>query len=107
MIAWGTFAQSSPKKGQSKNSPTTLDPKKPANFHAPHKKKTTKTLSYDALSQYAKRIEKVQQKSKHQELSSAQIQKDGREKPRFGHRRNPKIRKPGKQKFCKVCGIYH
>ncbi len=73
MIAWGTFAQVAQKKGQSKNSPTTLDPKKPANFHAPYKKKNIKALTYDAVVEYTKRIEKVKQKSKRQELSSAQI----------------------------------
>lgn len=70
------------------------------------KKKEKHTSTYEEeVVDFRKRVSEAYRKNAKEEIES---QKKRYQDPTyFGHKRKPKKRKPGNQKFCKVCGIKH
>ena len=85
----------------------TIKKEKKSLFHFLKKKKTNpyRSTKEEEVAAFRNRIKKVyKQKAKDEKLA----QKPEYSNPLyFGHKRPPKKRPPGKQKFCKVCMIKH
>jgi hypothetical protein len=112
-LVWSvSVAQSSKKKKKAKvdteQEPSSLDPYYPKENIAPKKNKSSSSakITYDnaeeefydrmmALEKTKRKNERLMEKPQYSEPSY------------FGHKRPPKRHKPGKMKFCKVCGIRH
>lgn len=68
------------------------------------KKKNT-SLQYNEVTAFRERLQKVyKEKAKEEKLSQKKRYKDP---TYFGHKRKPKKRPVGKQKFCSICRIKH
>ncbi len=68
-------------------------------------KKKEKKQGKNEVEEFRARLSKVyKQKAKEERLADKPQYKD---QSYFGHKRKPKKRPPGKQKFCKVCKIKH
>lgn len=109
-----TYGQSGKKKKRNKGKntteaagPTSVDPNYSIMDYAPKGDKSIKSkgITYDAERRFYERkemIEKARRKAE-KELMKPQYT----DPMYFGHKRPPKKHKPGKMKFCKVCGIRH
>ncbi len=68
-------------------------------------KKKQKKQGKDEVAEFRDRLQKVyKQKAKEEKLADKPRYKDP---TYFGHKKKPKKRPVGKQKFCKVCKIKH
>lgn len=68
-------------------------------------KKNEKKQGKDEVAEFRSRLQKVyKQKAKEERLADKPRYKDP---SYFGHKKKPKKRPVGKQKFCKVCKIKH
>ncbi len=68
-------------------------------------KKKEKNQGKDEVAEFRARLQKVyKQKAKEERLADKPRYKDP---TYFGHKRKPKKRPVGKQKFCKICKIKH
>jgi uncharacterized protein HemX len=103
------------KKKQSEPAPTSQQPSSLSPNTTPQVQQPSKTKSktkspklevrYDAERQYYKRAKQV---AKDQIKAEKELQKPQYSDPLyFGHKRPPKKRPLGKQKFCKECGMKH
>jgi len=89
------------------NQPTSMDPSYPTMDYAPkyEKKAQSIDLSYNAEQRYYEQKEKI---AKARKKAEKELMKPQYTDPMyFGHKRPPKKHKPGKMKYCKVCGIRH
>ena len=88
-------------------SPSSMDPGNNAAARSQRPARTGgPTLDYGQLKQdFEKRMEKV---AKQKRKDARKMRKPQYSDPMyFGHKRKPKIRKPGKRKYCKECGMVH
>lgn len=84
--------------------PTYQNVKKEKNFLNFLKNKKNRPKSRE-VAEFRDRMRDVyKQRKKREKLADKKRYKDP---TYFGHKRKPKKRPPGKQKFCKVCGIKH
>jgi len=104
------FGQSSKKKKKDKEEddqeiPTSVSPT-PKKEYKPRKSKTAADgPKFESDEEYRKRMEAVvAQKRKNERLMETPQYSDP---TYFGHKHPPKKHKPGKMKYCKVCGIRH
>ena len=68
-------------------------------------KKKNNSLQSNEVAEFRARLQKVyKQRAKEDKLSNKKRYKDP---TYFGHKKKPKKRPVGKQKFCKVCKIRH
>jgi len=106
-----TYAQSSrkkKKKEQESAQPTTIDPSLPQQDYAPKKtrKSDSKKIEYEnPHEEFAARMEELKKEKRRNERMMDDPQYS--DPTYFGHKRPPKRHKPGKMKYCKVCGIRH
>ncbi len=109
-LVGNSFAQSSKRKNkkEKEEQPTTIEPFYPQKDFTPKRNKTSSPAKitynnaeeefYDrmnALYKTRKKNEKLMESPQYSDPSY------------FGHKRIPKRHKPGKMKYCKVCGIRH
>lgn len=74
-------------------------------FLKPKKTDPHRSTKAEEVEAFRKRIKKVaKQKAKEEKLAKKPEYSDP---SYFGHKRPPKKRPPGKQKFCKVCKMKH
>lgn len=114
LVVSASYAQSSRKNKKSSASkdgkPSSLEPYYPRDDHEPSRKSSKKKdahhgPSYDSQQEYYDRMARL---SKTREKNERLAEKPQYSDPMyFGHKRPPKKHKPGKMKFCKVCGIRH
>lgn len=100
--------------GVAQNTRSTDAPKPPRPAYQSAKKEKKGALAFlkkknkppkSEVEEFRGRLQKVyKQKAKEEKLSEKKRYKDP---TYFGHKRPPKKRKPGKQKFCKECKIKH
>ena len=109
MIAFGVKGQVKGTNPADKNFPNTLQPVNPVKYYGPRKeKKSKKSVTYDAKSEYNDRIEKAwREREKREKTLERGEAVDRMKPPYFGHKKPPKIRPIGKRKYCKTCGIRH
>lgn len=112
--AWSVHAQTNapaPATPTDKNFPTTLQPVNPVKYYGPRKqkkKKSKKTVTYDARDEYYDRMENNwREREKREKTLEMGGGTDYLKPPYFGHKKPPKIRPLEKRKYCKVCGIRH
>jgi hypothetical protein len=89
--------------------PTSIEPYYPQKFHSEknHKKSKAKFAgpTYNAEQKFYERMEKL---AKERRKLEKEMKKPEYSNPMyFGHKRLPKKHKPGKMKYCNVCGIRH
>jgi hypothetical protein len=109
------YGQSGKKKKRNKekssteiSQPTTMDP----NYsiledYAPKSNHRVKSagITYDAQKRFYERREEIE---KDRRKAEKELMKPQYSDPMyFGHKHPPKKHKPGKMKYCKVCGIRH
>ena len=115
LMVSASYAQSSKEKKKRKTSssqegnPSSLEPYYPQNNYAPTKKSSKKKdsggPSYESQQEYQDRmvrLDKARRKTEH-EMEKPQYS----DPMYFGHKHPPKKHRPGKMKYCKVCGIRH
>jgi len=93
-----------------KNFPTTLQPVNPVKYYGPRKakKKSKKTVTYDAQNEYYHRVENTwKEREKREKTLERGEATDYMKPPYFGHKKPPKVRAIEKRKYCKICGIRH
>lgn len=73
------------------------------------KKEKTNQLSITTREEFRANIRKRQLEAVKQEYKLAKVQRREAKKGKsfFGHKRPPKKRPPGKQKFCRICRLKH
>ena len=105
------FAQSKEESSPAdKNFPTTLQPVNPVKYYGPRKakKKSKKTVTYDAQNEYYDRIENNwKERERREKTYERGGTTDYLMPPYFGHKKPPKIRSIEKRRYCKICGIRH
>src|SRR5690242_4594558 len=108
-LAGGCFAQSSKKKKkESDDQSTTIEPFYPEKDFTPKRNKTSSSvkLTYsNAEEEFYERMSALEKTRRKNEkiMESPQYSNPAY----FGHKHIPKRHKPGKMKYCKVCGIRH
>ncbi|GAB1446493.1 MAG: hypothetical protein KF860_06155, partial [Cyclobacteriaceae bacterium] len=98
------------KKKPIEQQPTSIDPSYAEEHYVPKATKGRKSFepTYEARNKYKDRMNKNwRQREKDEKNFKGDRKADKSQPPYFGHKRPPKIHPPGKQKFCKVCGIKH
>ena len=108
-LATAAFSQSSKESGKEENAPLEDSPYFPQKNYHPEHEKTKKlrgiTVSYEAEKNYRKQKAEI---AKQKRIAERELMKPQNTNPLFfGHRHKPKKHKPGKMKYCKVCGIRH
>ncbi|NOT74768.1 MAG: hypothetical protein HOP08_07545 [Cyclobacteriaceae bacterium] len=100
-----------PAKTSDKKFPTTLQPVNPVKYYGPRKekkKKSKKSVTYNAQNDYYNRVEKTwREREKNERTYQRGEGSDIMKPPYFGHKKPPKVRSIEKRKYCKVCGIRH
>lgn len=114
LVVSASYAQSSKKNKKSSTTqegrPSSLEPYYPRGNYEPSRKSSKKKdahqgPSYDSQQEYYDRMARL---SKAREKNERLAEKPQYSDPMyFGHKHPPKKHKPGKMKFCKVCGIRH
>jgi hypothetical protein len=103
-----SFAQTKKKKKKEVDQSTSLDPYYPKETATPKKNKTSASakITYDnAEEEFYDRMEALEKTRRKNEKMMDRPQYS--DPMYFGHKNPPKKHKPGKMKFCKVCGIRH
>jgi hypothetical protein len=109
LITVSSFAQFRKKKKKSQpaetTQPTTLSPLPQKEYAPKASRKASTGTTYESEEKYYERKEELE---KTRRKNEKMLEKPQYSDPMyFGHKRPPKKHKPGKMKYCKVCGIKH
>ena len=110
LLAGSSFAQSKrkQKKEEESQQSTTIEPFYPQKEFTPKRNKTSSSakITYtNAEEEFYERMSELQKTRKKNEKMMEDPQYSNY--AYFGHKHIPKRHKPGKMKYCKVCGIRH